>query len=169
MIKNKAQFGGTLSLVTGTVSAICCFISRTSFGSPLDMMHKLNSISIMPPLWVLNILSFLFYFLLGFSAGLVIEAGTCKMNIGDSEVHAYRGGVFLIASFFLSLMRYHTFFLSEKIFISLLISITSTVCIFFCTLEWAKIIPSKASITVGLCTIFELYLTIITLISFFVF
>ncbi len=167
MIKNKVQFGGITSLVMGSISSICCFISRTSFGSPLNMMHKLNDVNIMPPLWILNLLSFLFYFLIGFSAGLVIEAGACKMNLGDSQAHAYRGGIGIVASFFLSLIRYHVFFLSEKIFISLLISIISTICIFLCTYEWSKIIPSKASITVGLCGFFELYLTIIILISFF--
>ncbi len=166
MTKNKVQLGGIISLVTGSISAICCFISRTSFGNPLDMVHKLNDINIIPPLWILNLISFLFYFSIGFSAGLVIEAGMCRMNLGERGVHAYRGGIYIVASFFLSLIRYHVFFLSEKLFISLILSLASTLCVCLCTFEWSKITPSKASVTVGLCGFFELYMTIVALIAF---
>lgn len=166
MKKNNVQFGGITSLAIGTISAVTCFISRTSFGSPINMMHKLSHINIIPPIWILNLFSFLFCFLIGFSAGLVIEAGVCKTNVGEIQFHAYRGGLFIIISFFLSLIRYHVFFMSEKLFMSLIISIVSTISICLCTFEWSRVAPGRASIIVGLCSFFELYLTVLILIIF---
>ena len=166
MKKNNVQFGGIISLATGTISAITCFISRTSFGSPMNMMHRLSNINIIPPIWILNLFSFLFCFMIGFSAGLVIEAGGCKTNVGERQFYAYRGGLFIIISFFLSLIRYHVFFMSEKLFMSLIISTVSTVSICLCTLEWSRVAPIRASVIVGLCSFFELYLTVLILIVF---
>lgn len=165
-MKKQSSFFTQTSVIYGAISAGFYVFFISAFGSPIDMIHKLNGIGAIPPIWILNLLSFLFFFLLGFSLGSIINATKNKANIGETESCAYRGAMYLSCGFFLALLWFPLFFFAEKIFLSLIVSIACLISSVVCGMEWSHANPIGSSVSVFVCCIFEFYILIINLSVF---
>lgn len=166
-MKKQSFFFTQQGVIFGAISAVFCLFFISAFGSPFDMIHKLNGIGMIPPIWIINLLLIVFFFLQGFSFGSIITAAKNRINVGEKELCAYRGTVFLSCAFFLSLLWYPLFFFAEKLFLSLLVSIVCLIFSILCAIEWLHAEPIGASITVFVCSIFEFYIFFINLSVFF--
>lgn len=166
-MKKQSFFFTQHGVIFGAISSIFFLFFISAFGSPFDMIHKLNGIGMIPPIWIINLLSIVFFFLQGFSLGSIITAAKNRINVGEKELCAYRGTVFLSCAFFLSLLWYPLFFFAEKLFLSLLVSIVCLIFSILCAIEWLHAEPIGASITVFVCSIFEFYILFINLSVFF--
>ena len=166
-MKKQSFFFTQYGVIFGAISSIFCLFFISAFGSPFDMIHKLNGIGMIPPIWIINLLSIVFFFLQGFSLGSIITAAKNRINVGEKELCAYRGTVFLSCAFFLSLLWYPLFFFAEKLFLSLLVSIVCLIFSILCAIEWLHAEPVGASITIFVCCIFEFYILFINLSVFF--
>ncbi len=166
-MRKKYNHGGSTGTVFGVISCICFYFSRSLFTNPLDMVHKLSGKSIIPPMWLLNLMSLVFAFFLGYSFGSILNITKKGINAGVKEVSVYKGAVFLVCGFFLSLIWYPIMFIAEKILFSLIISVIATLSLLSCTLEWRSVRPSSAAITTFACAVFNFYLMLINIIAFF--
>ncbi len=163
----KGQFNLSITGVWfGIISAGCCFLSRVLFKSPIDMIHKLAGINIIPPIWLLNLMSVIFFFLLGYCAGAVTAATAERMNTGERELKAYRGGIFIICTFFLALIWYPLFFFCGRLFIAFLISVAAMLSLIVALTEWMKVIPHASSVLLFICALYEFYIMFISLSAF---
>ena len=64
MSRNTSVFNAA-SLVFGIIFAVCAFLSRMLSGSPIDMVHKLDGLQMLPPIWIFNFLCVAWYFAIG--------------------------------------------------------------------------------------------------------
>lgn len=165
-MKKQSFFFTQQGVLFGAISAVFCLFFISAFGSPFDMIHKLNGIGTIPPIWILNLLTIVFFFLLGFSLGSIINAAKNRINVGERELCVYRGAIFLSCAFFLALLWYPLFFFAEKLFLSLFVSIVCLIFSILCAIEWLHSEPVGASITVFVCCIFEFYILFINLSVF---
>ncbi len=150
----------------GIIGVGCCFLSRALFESPIDMIHKLDSINIIPPIWLLNLLSGVFFFLLGYSFGSVTAATAARMNTGESELRAYRGSIFIICTFFSAIVWYPLFFFCGRLFIAFIISVAAMLSLIVALTEWIKVTPRASTLSLFACALYEFYIMFITLSAF---
>ncbi len=163
---SRYPFFSLTGIVCGAVSAFAGFISRTSFGSPLDMIHKISGKCALPSIWVFNLVSIAFFFVIGLAFGWVAETTADRMNVGREEVSAYRGAMFLIAAFFLSLIWYPVFMFAQKLFLSLVISILCMLSSLLCAVEWGRVFLKRASVAMLINTLWCFYIMFISLSVF---
>ena len=145
-------------LVYGGISALCCFISRTSFGSPLNMIHLTQGIGILPPLWIFNFLSIFSCFLMGISFGLIVDEIVRGFNSGLKEICAYRGALFLSFSFFSFLLWFPLLFFAEKLVLSFIVSVIALISLLICAIEWRKLTPPHACAVLFINAVWMFYI-----------
>ena len=150
-----------VSLIGGIVGAVFAFISRMLSGSPIDMLHKLGDVGVMPPIWIFNLLSVAWYFLIGAAAGNVIKNIADGSLCGRSEAAAYRGLAFFLVAFFMGLIWYPVFFVSQAIFISLLVCLITTLTSVLCAYAWLSAGETAAGVIVAAYSIWTVYIFII--------
>jgi tryptophan-rich sensory protein len=101
-------------------------------------------------------------FLSGMAAGITVnEIKSGKLTL-KKEREAYRGGLYFISMFFLSLIHYPLFFACERILISLIISIITVVCATLCAIMWSGI-SSVACVMMSANAFFSVYIAFINL------
>lgn len=162
--KNNISIGS--ALWCGIACAISGFVCVTVFGTPFEMIHILGGMNILPPIWIFNILSTAWFFLIGIAAGAVIHSTVRRFNVGNCEIAAYKGGLFFLTSFFLSLIRYYLFFFSGKLFLSLFLSLIALMCALVCAFIWSKIQPKISYVIMLAFSIWQFYLFFINLSVF---
>ncbi len=151
------------SLVYGGICALCCFVSRTAFGSPLNMIHLTQSIGVLPPLWLFNVLSIVGCFLMGISFGWIVDEIVRGFNSGLKEICAYRGALFLSFSFFLFLLWFPLLFCAERLFLSFIASVIALISLLICAIEWRKLTPIHASAVLFIDTVWMFYIMFVSL------
>ncbi|MBE6584185.1 MAG: tryptophan-rich sensory protein [Ruminococcaceae bacterium] len=166
MSRNTSIINGT-SLFCGIISAVCAFFARMLSGSPLDMVHKLEGIDILPPIWIFNLLSVAWYFLIGAAAGAVIHGVNKGCVRGKEEIWAYRGGIFFSVTFFSGLIWYPLFFVGEALFFSLVTSIIITLSAVLCAYFWFGAKINNAALIMSAYTIWTFYVLIVNLSALF--
>ncbi len=108
-------------------------------GSPYEMLHKISNDKLIPPLWIWCGSELLQKFLVGYALGTVITLIGAKRICGANEIKAYQGIIFLIILIFLAIAHYPIFFIAEKLFVSVIISILALICSIICICLWTKI------------------------------
>ena len=167
MSRNTSVFNAT-SLVFGIICAVCAFLSRTLSGSPIDMIHKLDGLQMLPPIWIFNFLCVAWYFAIGAALGAVIRGLFSSCACGRGEANAYKGTIFLICSFFLGLIWYPLIFSAGALFwglvISILMTLSSLLCAYYLFLTDYK---GSALIVSGytVWTVYQLTVSIAALFS----
>jgi len=135
----KSIFCDRGALLFGIIYAALCISVRILSGSPYGMIHKLDAGGVIPPLWIFNLLSAVWGFLAGFASGIVwSEVRLCRAR-GESEICAYRGGIFFVALVFLSLIWYPLFFVSERLILSFIIALLAVICSALSALQWRRV------------------------------
>ena len=130
-------------LICGIIYAVIGFFVRLCVKNPYNMIHLLGADAYLPPLWLFNLLSLFWLFISGFAAGIVIGRLASGRTGGREEISVYRGLLFFIALFFLSLIWYPLLFGGVRLGLSLLAALLCIVCSAACGLAWrcAGIIP----------------------------
>ena len=147
-------------LTFGLVTLIIFIVVRLFCDNSYEMIHKFDTSDIIPPLWLLNLLTFVWGFLIGYAAGSVID---CVMHSGASinlEIAAYRGGLFFLTLFFLSQTWYCIFFQGGHLFIALLIIVIALLSSIICAYFWYSALKTSALI-IGAYCIWLFYLIIL--------
>ena len=159
-MSSKKAFFNNVSLILGVSCAIITLVIMVVSGSPFDMLHKTYSDNAIPPIWVWGLSSILLSFLSGCGAGILLGNLIHGKLSGNHEHSAYKGMIFFVALFFLSNAHYPIFFVAERFFISLIISVVAIAAAVLCALFWAK--PSPLStVLVSLFALWQMYVTFI--------
>ena len=152
-------FNGT-GIIAGTVLALIFVFVRIFSESQYETIYRLDPSGILPPLWLLNLISFVWFFLIGYGMGIVLDSLLYKKGNCNEQIQSYKGLVVFTACFFLSHISYSTFFQGKHIFIALLILLTAIICSVIDIIVWSKIKRSSALIMGGY-SIWLFYLFII--------
>ena len=155
------------SLICGAICAAGYIFTVSICNSPIDFMHKINKSEILPPIWLFIILSTAFCFLMGIAAGAVIYATASRLNIGDYERSAYKGGLFFLSAYYLFLAWYPVIFGGEHLFIAIGIMSLCLVSSLICALCWFNSYPTFSPIFVLLFSCWCVYILIAIIIIFF--
>lgn len=133
------QKSSNISLIVGGASAAIQAIVIFTSGSPYSVAHTVASLNFIPPVWIWCLTLIIDAFLLGYAFGNVFFELSSGKSHRESEVRAYQGGMFFTAACLLSFIHYPLFFIQQKFFMSLIISLLilclSCLCIFF----WRKV------------------------------
>lgn len=162
MSKKTSIFNG-ISLVCGIIGAVCAFLCRMITPSPLDMIHKLDGLNVLPPIWIFNLLSVVWCFLMGAAAGIVIKDLTDGHLCGRSAISAYQGLVFFLVAFFLGIMWYPTFFAAQAVFISFIMCLVICVSSVCCAINWFSAGIKTAALIMAAYSIWSTYILVINL------
>ncbi|MBQ8408725.1 MAG: tryptophan-rich sensory protein [Clostridia bacterium] len=141
-----------ISLIFAILSASVCLCIRLLTNSPYEMIHRLNCTDLFPPIWLFNALSVIWSILTGLAVGAVVG---CRPR-GNGEIQAYRGGLFFLASFFLSACWYPVFFGSGRVFVALILSFVAVICSALCVCSWVRVSP-QASLIIAAHTLWLAY------------
>ncbi len=157
---------GRSSLLYALLSLAVCIISRILFDSPLEILHIVKGVRLLPPIWVFNLLSYAWFFLIGLSAGAIVNKTSLRLNNGNNEIFAYRGGIYFVFCFFLSLILYHVFFILRLLFLSTVISAICMICTFLCAVMWRNVRPTTSSFIMFCFGVWHFYLFFVCLSVF---
>lgn len=124
------------ALIFGGVYAAIGFIVRIMSDSPFNAIHVLGAGAFLPPVWIFNLFCLFWMFACGTAGGAVVAKIFCGRISGDKVLMIYRGGLFYIAMFFLSMLWYPKFFSGEALALSLLLSFLSVLCSAICAFQW---------------------------------
>ena len=138
-MQRKNQFFCKTAIICGLACAAIYLTVRIICDSPYDMIHKLDSAELIPPMWIFNILWMIWGFLSGVAAGSLIQAISDGRIIGREEIFAYKGGLFFISCFFLSLIWYPLMFVNQSLFLSLCTALSSAICSVICACIWKRV------------------------------
>ena len=154
--KNTILNGSTVFF--GGICALLCFLSFSLFGNPFESIHLLDGMKILPPIWLFNLISLALFFFAGASAGAVARCTQSRMNTADIEISAYKGALFFLNSFWISLVRNCLFFFTGRLFISLVLSLTCLLTSIACAYTWGKVRPRAASVIMIAFSVWQFYL-----------
>ena len=165
-MKNAESLRKGSGIRYGIIACAICVISRILFENPLEMLHIVNGRHLLPPMWLYNVISYILFFLIGFSAGSIADMTSSKINCGRAEVLAYKGGIYFCFCFFSSIIHYHCFFLGQRLFLALLISVVCTICAVVCAVSWRNARPSTSSLIMFFFALWQLYICFVSLSVF---
>lgn len=165
MKKRESVFNSS-ALFYAISCAVLCLISRIVSGSPFDMVHKFDGCDIIPPMWIFNLLWVVWYFFIGLAAGEIINSVSSKRCVGAEQISAYRGGLFFVASFFLGIMWYTTFFCNQSILVGMVISVTTLICSVISAYHWYHTPTSAPPLIMSAYVIWLFYTTLINISVF---
>ena len=162
-MSKKTSIINGISLVCGIAFAVCAFLCRMITPSPIDMIHKLDGLKVLPPIWIFNLLSVAWCFLMGAAAGVVIKELSEGHLCGRSAISAYQGLVFFLVAFFVSLMWYPAFFGAQVIFISFVMCLAVCISSICCAYNWFLAGVKTAALIMSAYSIWSMYILIINL------
>ena len=160
-MSRKVSIINGMSLICGIVAAVFAFVARLLSGSPLDMIHKLEGLEILPPIWIFNLLSVAWYFLIGAAAGCVIVSIKSRCTCGREEIWAYKGGLCFLFAFFCGLIWYPVFFVGEALFFSFLTSVIVTLSAVLCAYFWFGAKINKSALIMSAYAIWSFYMLVV--------
>ena len=156
MTASKNGLLNTYSLICGAVCAFFCIMTMVISGSPYEMIHKFNSVGMLPPMWLWRLCFLVWSFLSGVSVGTVFYEGACGRLSPEREAVAYKGGIFFTFTLFLFCLQYPLFFSLERLFVSFLFALGALICSVFCAVIWSKIFRTASILLVGV-SFWQLY------------
>lgn len=144
----KSLFNGC-SVIVGSICVGIYVIMLTISGSPYEMIHKLDIGKMIPPMWMWRVFSIVWIFLSGVAAGLVVYERICHRIAGERELRAYRGGIYFISSFFLTIVHYPLFFCLERLMIAFLVALLAMIGAAVSSVIWSKVSAISSVILAG--------------------
>ena len=143
--------------VGGAVTLTAALLTRATVGGPLAVLHKLEPIFPLPPLWLTGILWLASFIIVGGAAGYLL---TCSELGPHKEALLWRGSTFLVLGVVFSLVWYTLlfgkFFLLPSWICLLLSAATSLVCF----LSWIQV-KTAAAVAVLLFSLWQVYLVLV--------
>lgn len=124
------------AIICGAVYSILGLIVRVCAGSPYNTVHTLGMDAYLPAIWLFNFFCIFWFFICGIAVGSIFGRMLCGRINGREEVYLYRGCLFFVSMFFLSLIWYPMFFGGETLALSLLIIFLCVICSVLSALSW---------------------------------
>ena len=149
-------------MIFGVISLLTFIIVRNCCDDTYEILHIFDASDIIPPLWIINLFSFIWGFLIGYAAGVVFDCISYGGKSIIAEISAYRGGLFFIISLFLSHAWYLAFFQNERIFLAIFLIIIALISSIMCAFFWSSTLRSSALI-LGSYGIWLFYLFILNM------
>ena len=149
-----------MGVIFGIALALIFIFVRIFSESQYETIYRLDPSGIIPALWLLNLISFIWFFLIGYSAGSVLDPALCKKGNCNDELLICKGFVSFTLCFFLSHISYSVFFGGKHLFLAIIMILTAIACSAVTMLIWSKIQNLAALIMGGYC-IWLFYLFII--------
>ncbi|MBR2336049.1 MAG: tryptophan-rich sensory protein [Clostridia bacterium] len=145
--QNKAL--STTGIILGVFFALIFIGVRILSPSPYETIYRLDPSDILPALWILNLITFIWFFLIGYSAGTVADSALyCNGSFND-KLYFYQGSTAFTICFFLSHVSYSTFFGGKHLFAAILMVLIAVICSAATMILWAKIRKGAALIMGG--------------------
>lgn len=154
------------ALICGAVYAMSGIIVRVCSGSPYNTVHILGADAYLPAIWIFNLFSVFWFFICGVAVGSIFGKMLCGRINGRAEMLVYKGCLFFISLFFLSLMWYPLFFSGIRLALSFLIMFLCVICSAFCALLWRSV-SLFSSITMGANSLWLFYILLVNLLIIF--
>ena len=154
------------ALCFGLVASIISFGVRAVTKNPFDLIHKLNCSDFFPPIRLYNILCTVWFFLIGYAAGLIVFRVIKRRICGNKLISTYKGGLFFLCGFFFSLSWYPVLFGAENIFLSFVLALSAALCFATCARMWVCVAPIPTLITVAY-TLWLVYIFVLIITVFF--
>ena len=165
MSRNKSDASGAKCVSPIILGIICASVKLVSIiisAPPYDMIHKLDPNGVIPSIWIWNLTGCIMMFVAGMAAGTIVhEVSSGKLTV-KKEREAYKGGLYFISAYFLTVIHYPLFFAGEHILVSFFISVVALICTSLCAILWSRI-SSKACIMTCSNAFFSLYVAFINL------
>ena len=147
-------------IILGIALALIFIFVRTLSESPYETIYRLDPSGIIPALWLLNLISFIWFFFIGYGAGIVLDPTICKNGSCNEKSLIYKGLVTFTICFFLSHISYSIFWGGKHLFVAILMILSAIACSSVTMIIWSKINRGSALIMGGYC-IWLFYLFII--------
>lgn len=161
--KNPQKSNSLMPVIFGVIYLIMSIFIRILSDSPYEVLHRIDTANIMPPIWLFNILSFFFCFICGYAAGIVVSDIIKKKVSGENELSAYRGGICFVSLIFITLAWYPVLFSCEALFISLILTIISFLLAVLTAYLWSCI-SAKVTIIMTFFSLWQFYIFITNLL-----
>ena len=156
----KKTLFNSIAFVSGTLCSVLTLVIMAVSGSPYEMLHKIYANNAIPPIWIWWLACILVSFLAGYGAGILLENLKSGKLAGDHEHSAYKGLIFYVTFFLLSNSHYPLFFVAERFFISLTITLFSIIAAALCAFFWSK--PSPLStVLISFFILWQIYVAFI--------
>ncbi len=109
------KFNKMWGIVCGGLLLLVAWGVNHSVPSPYVLLHNTECLDLFPPLWLMGLLWFGSYFVVGWSQGLMLSLRPLS---AEQNVHRYRGGMLMMLSLSLSVAWYLLLFGSNAFFLS---------------------------------------------------
>ncbi len=127
----------TLPMLIGAATVLtAALLTRLAVGSPLRAIHRLNAAGWLPPLWLMSLLWFGSFALVGAAAGSLLA---CPGGGARREAWLWRGSTFLVPAVVFSLVWYVLLFGRLWPILSCLFPLLSAAAALVCVLSWRLI------------------------------
>ncbi|MBE6558576.1 MAG: hypothetical protein E7661_06160 [Ruminococcaceae bacterium] len=138
-VRGEAILGGALLLLI-SFSVKCATIS------PYVLLHRTETLIILPPLWIMGFFWFLAYFFLGSAGGHLLFL---QVSSSELRVSKYKGGMFYILWLVLSYVWYVLLFTCEAFLVSWIILALALCCAGVTIFSWLSLSKGCAVVLVG--------------------
>ena len=105
-------------LIGGGVLVLIAICVKNAVQSPYVLLHRTESLVLLPPLWILGFFWFGSFFILGGAMGEMLSRDHLPL---DQSVRKYQGAMFLVLSISFSFTWYLLLFGPESLFLSWLV------------------------------------------------
>ncbi len=157
--KQHKGISGT-GIILGAIFALIFIGVRIFSQSPYETIYHIDPSGILPAFWLLNLISFVWFFLIGYGAGAIIDSALYQNGSCNDKISCYQGAIAFTVCFFLSHISYSIFFGGEHIFIAIIMILLSVISSATSMILWAKINKGSALIMGGYCIwLFYLFIT----------
>lgn len=147
------------ALLGGGITLFAALLTRRAVGSPLTVLHRLEALPIIPPLWVMGLLWLASFALLGLSLGYLL---TCPLENPKKEALFWRGSTFLVLAAVFSLLWYALLFGKFYPLPSWFCLLLSSAAALACTASWIQIRKAPA-VAILLFSLWQVYLLLLQL------
>ena len=147
------------ALVGGGVTLTAALLTRWAVGSPLPVMHRLEAIRPLPPLWLMSLLWLASFALLGMAIGYLL---TCPDGNPRREALFWRGNTFLVLAVVFSLLWYTLLFGKFYPVPSWCCLLLSVAAALVCAFSWIQV-KTAAAVSVLIFALWQGYLILLQL------
>ncbi|MEE1115573.1 MAG: tryptophan-rich sensory protein [Clostridia bacterium] len=128
------RIGLAEALICGSVTAFASVLVRGVSGSPYRCINFLHLHGVIPPVWLMSMLWFVWHFIIGATMGAVM--GNSNFCCG---IPKYRGGMFWVLMTVFGLIWYPMFFCAEMMFFSMLDVLVVLALSVICAIDFFRV------------------------------
>ena len=147
------------SLVGGGVTLAAALLTRWAVGSPVTVLHRLEALRALPPLWLMSILWLASFAAVGMAVGYLL---TCPDGSPRREALFWRGNTFLVLAVVFSLLWYVLLFGKFYPVPSLCCLLLSAGAALVCSLSWMQV-KAPPAVAVLIFALWQGYLILLQL------